>query len=200
MRLTEIDANNITKEMIKNILFNVPNESYLDADCMIIFGCHIKEITDERIKCAIELLKTKKIDKILLTGGIGVLGDFNESEYMKNILLENEIEESKILIENKSTTTEENIINSIEILKTNELIEHKKLVLVSSEYHLRRIGMEFKKLLQGIDVKMIYEYPKESVLSFNKVISNEQSLEFMIEEIRRIVNYINDGIMDDESI
>jgi len=48
MRLTEIDANNITKEMIKNILFNVPNESYLDADCMIIFGCHIKEITDEK--------------------------------------------------------------------------------------------------------------------------------------------------------
>jgi uncharacterized SAM-binding protein YcdF (DUF218 family) len=200
MRLTEIDINNITNDMIKQILFNVPDESYSEADCIVVFGCHLKEMTDERINCALEILKIKKIDKILLTGGIGVLGDFNESEYMKNLLLENGIDESRILVENKSTTTEENIINSIEILKANELVDNKNLVLLSNEYHLRRIGMEFKKQLKDIECKFIYEYPKDSLLSYKKVLNDEKLLEFIIDEIKRIINYINQGIMDDENI
>ena len=68
---------------------------------------------------AIELLKTKNINKVLVTGGIGVNGDFNEAEYMKEHLLEIGVKESDILIEDKSTTTEENITNSIKILKDN---------------------------------------------------------------------------------
>ena len=200
MRLTEIDINNITNDLIKQILFSVPSENYSNADCMIVFGCHLKEMTDERINCALEILKTKKIDKILLTGGVGVLGDFNESEYMKKLLLENGIDESRILVENQSTTTEENIINSIEILKANELVDNQKLVLLSNEYHLRRIGMEFKKQLKDIECKFIYEYPKDSLLSYNKVVKDEKILEFIIDEIKRIVDYINKGIMDDENM
>ena len=59
----------------------------------------------------LKILKEHDYGKIVLTGGIGVNGDFNESEYMKKFLVANNIDESKIIIENESTTTEENNIN-----------------------------------------------------------------------------------------
>ena len=53
MKLTEIDLDNITKEIIKDTLFNVYRKNYSEADCLILFGCHLKPIIDERIKRAV---------------------------------------------------------------------------------------------------------------------------------------------------
>ena len=123
MKLTEIHTENITNEIIKTVLFNTPKTYYQEAGCLIIFGCHIKTLLDERIDCALEISKKKKIEFFLLTGGIGLKGDFNEAQYMKERLLVWGIAANKILIEDKSKTTEENITNSIKILKQNLLIK-----------------------------------------------------------------------------
>ncbi|MEG1597685.1 MAG: YdcF family protein, partial [Bacilli bacterium] len=138
MKLTEIDTKNITDDIIKKILFSTPKKEFFDVDCLIIFGCHLKPLLDERLDTTISIIKNKNVNRILLTGGIGVNGDFNESEYMKKKLLNCGIGEGSIITEDKSTTTEENIINCIQILKENSLIENKNIVLVSSQAHLRR--------------------------------------------------------------
>lgn len=176
-----------------------PQNNYEEADCMIVFGCHLKPLLDERINLAINILKNKKIDKIILTGGVGVNGNFNESEYMKKVLLENGISKESILIENESTTTEENIINSIKILEDQNLIQNQKLVLVSNEAHLRRIGMEFKKQLNGVNYEIIYEYPTSSLISFENVVKNNELKAMSINEIKKIIRFINLGIINDES-
>ncbi len=200
MLLTDIDTANITDEIIRQVLFSTPTTEYEESDCLIVFGCHIKPLLDERMQLAVNLLRTKRISKILITGGIGVHGDFNESEYMKEILLNNGISESMILVENQSTTTEENIINSIEILKKESLIENKRIVLVSSQAHLRRIGMEFKKLLQGVNFEMYYEYPEYSFISLANVLKSNELRTMATNEIKKIIRFIKDGIIDDESI
>ena len=76
MRLTEINTQNITDDIIKKVLFSTIKSKFLEADCLIIFGCHLKPLLDERLECAIKILKSKKIDTILLTGGIGVNGNW----------------------------------------------------------------------------------------------------------------------------
>lgn len=200
MKLTDIDINNISNEIIKKVLFNTPKNEYLEADCLIVFGCHLKPLLDERIKTVLEILKVKKVDKILLTGGIGVKGDFNESEYMKEVLLKNNVKEEIILIEDKSTTTEENIINSIEILKNNNLIENKKIILVSNQAHLKRIGMELKKQLKDNKFEIIYEYPSSSLTSFENFEKNNELRVRAINEIKKIRKFIDMGIVDDENI
>lgn len=200
MFLTDIDIENINDEVIKQVLFSTSTIEYEDADCLIIFGCHIKSLLDERMKLAINIFHTKKIGKILITGGIGVYGDFNESEYMKEMLLNNGIDENMILVENQSTTTEENITNSIEILKQGNLIENKRIVLVSNQAHLRRIGMEFKKQLKDINFEIIYEYPKTSLISLENVLKNSELRLMAMNEVKKIVRFIKDGIVDDESI
>lgn len=135
-----------------------------------------------------------------MTGGIGVHGGFNESEYMKEILLNNGISGNIILVEDKSTTTEENITNSIQILKQKNLIENKRIVLVSNQAHLRRIGMEFQKQLKNFAFEMIYEYPKLSLISLENVLKNDNLKRMATNEVKKIVGFIREGIIDDELI
>lgn len=200
MRLTEINTQNITDDIIKKVLFSTIKSKFLEADCLIIFGCHLKPLLDERLECAIKILKSKKIDTILLTGGIGVNGNFNESEYMKKALLNFGIAENKILIDDKSTTTEENIVNSIQILRDNNLINNKKIVLVSNQAHLRRIGMELKKQLGGDKFDIIYEYPENSIISFDNVKNDNDLKNLATNEVKKIIRFIEQGIVDDEEI
>lgn len=200
MRLTEINTQNITDDIIKKVLFSTIKSEFLEADCLIIFGCHLKPLLDERLECAIKILKSKKIDTILLTGGIGVNGNFNEAEYMKKALLNFGIAENKILVDDKSTTTEENIVNSIQILRDTNLINNKKIVLVSNQAHLRRIGMELKKQLDGDEFDIIYEYPENSILSFNNVKNDNDLRNLATNEVKKIIRFIEQGIVDDEEI
>ena len=200
MRLTEINTQNITDDIIKKVLFSTIKSEFLEADCLIIFGCHLKPLLDERLECAIKILKSKKIDTILLTGGIGVNGNFNESEYMKKALLNFGIAENKILVDDRSTTTEENIVNSIQILRDNNLINNKKIVLVSNQAHLRRIGMELKKQLGGDKFDIIYEYPENSIISFDNVKNDNDLKNLATNEVKKIIRFIEQGIVDDEEI
>ncbi len=200
MRLTEINTQNITDDIIKKVLFSTIKSKFLEADCLIIFGCHLKPLLDERLDCAIKILKSKKVDTILLTGGIGVNGNFNESEYMKKALLNFGIAENKILVDDKSTTTEENIVNSIQILRDNNLINNKKIVLVSNQAHLRRIGMELKKQLGGDKFDIIYEYPENSIISFDNVKNDNDLRNLATNEVKKIIRFIEQGIVDDEEI
>lgn len=200
MRLTEINTQNITDDIIKKVLFSTIKSEFLEADCLIIFGCHLKPLLDERLECAIKILKSKKIDTILLTGGIGVNGNFNESEYMKKALLNFGIAENKILVDDRSTTTEENIVNSIQILRDTNLINNKKIVLVSNQAHLRRIGMELKKQLNGDKFDIIYEYPENSIISFDNVKNDNDLRNLATNEVKKIIRFIGQGIVDDEEI
>lgn len=200
MKLTEINTENISDDIIKKVFFNTTEKDFSKADCLIIFGCHIKSILDERLECALNLLAEKQIYKVLISGGIGVKGNFNEAEYMKESLLNNGLEENKILIENKSTTTEENIINSIQILKSKNLIENKTIVLVSNQIHLKRIGMEIKRQLSNSNTNIIYEYPLNDSFSFTKIITNNNLRELAENEIKKIKRFIQNGIVDDEKI
>lgn len=199
MKITDIDLENINDDIIKKVLFSLPKNNYEEADVIIVFGCHLKYLLDERINHAITVFKNKKINKIILTGGIGVKGDFNESEYMLEKLISSGISKDVIIIEDKSKTTLENIINIIDILKNNNML-NSKLVLVSSEAHLRRISMQLKKQIGNDNLQIIFEYPKVSVISFDKIVNNEQLRDTAVNEVKKIIDLINNKIIDDELI
>lgn len=98
IKLSEVDTNSLDNELIKSIFFNLKKENYNYADYIVIYGCHIKELLDERLNYALEILNNHKFGKIILTGGIGANGNFNESEYMMDYLTHNSIDENKIII------------------------------------------------------------------------------------------------------
>ncbi len=196
MKISSIE--NIDRDIIKKVLFNLPSILYDEADYMIIFGCHLKELTIERLNKALELLNSKRITKIIVTGGVGKNGNYNEAEFMFNYLISHDVDNNMIFIEDKSTTTEENIKNVFNLLR-NEL-KNKKIILVSNEPHLRRIGMKIKKDYNNYNNELIYEYPTNSKLSYENIISNDDLYKLAENEIAKIKRFVNEGHLDDEEI
>ncbi len=78
----------------------------------------------------------KNYDKVLCCGGIAnTIAGVREADRMKEYLIENGVDESKIVIENNSTTTKENAKFSKEIL---EELGVREITLLSSKSHIRR--------------------------------------------------------------
>ena len=200
MKLSNIDINNLDNELIKKIFFDIKKEDYDYADYIIIYGCHIKELLDERLNHALEVLKNHEYGKIILTGGIGAKGNFNESEYMMNYLIGHSIDKSKIIIENKSTTTEENNINILNILDMNSINKPTNVVLVTKEFHLMRIILHWSKLINNSNIHFYYDYVNNSFLSYEKVINNPKLLELVKSQVEKTIRFINEGLYKDIDI
>lgn len=196
MKISEIDINNITDELIKKVLFNVPVSSFESVDVMIIFGCHVKELLDERLKCAIEIIKQHQVETIIISGGVGEKGDFNESKYMLASLNEAGITKN-IIIEDESTTSEKNVYNCVQILKNNNWVD-KTCLLVSNEFHLRKLSMLFKHSLG--DIKLLYAYPSESLFSYDNVTTHDTLRNIAISQVVKIKGYVASGLVPDENI
>jgi uncharacterized SAM-binding protein YcdF (DUF218 family) len=110
---------------------------------MAEYDTNLKELSirrgGDRIWQAISLYKKGKIKKILISGDNGYLTDrgLHEAPQLKKVLVLWGIPAKDILIESVSKNTYENAIESKKILKKNNLLD-KKLLLITSGRHMRR--------------------------------------------------------------
>lgn len=79
----------------------------------------------------------------ILSGGQGPDENISEGECMYNLITDAGIDPKRLFVENKSTSTDENIAFSKKIIEENEL--DNDIVVVTSEYHLKRARMICKK-------------------------------------------------------
>ena len=128
-----------------------------EVDYIIIFGCHVKRILNKRLEYFLSVKYKYKYKKIILSGGIGRFGDYNEARYMKDYLLENKVNENELVLEDESTTTKENVINFIDLLKLNKLDKKTKVVLLTGSFHMSRIKRIIKKYLKNENVEFIFD-------------------------------------------
>lgn len=193
MKLSQVDTKSLNNELIKAIFFITKKEKYDNANYIIIYGCHIKELLDERLNYALEVLNNHKFEKVILTGGIGINGNFNESEYMKNYLINNSIDESQIIIESNSKTTEENNINIMNMLNLNSVDKPINIALITQQLHLFRIILHWSKILKNNNVNFYYDYVENSVLSYDKIINDSKLVELVKSQVEKAKKFINDG-------
>ncbi len=92
----------------------------------------------DRILQAVDLYKSKKIKKILISGGSGSLlyRDMNESVLLKKYMLKIGLPEKDILIDSLSKNTNENAKFSAAILR--QFSPGGKYLLITSGYHMKR--------------------------------------------------------------
>lgn len=193
MKLSQIVPNKIDNNLLKKIFFSINKEKYDNADYIIVYGCHIKSLLDERLIHVLSIVENKKYGKIVLTGGIGVNGDFNESEYMRDYLIEKGIDEGRIIIENKSTTTEENNLNVLKMLSLNSIQQKTNIVLVTQEVHMTRIILHWKKIINNKNIKFYYDYVDKSTISYEKVINNSYLLKLLQKQAEKTIKFIKEG-------
>lgn len=119
------------------------------ADYVIVLGAQVRGTRPslnlaKRLDKACEYLDKNLNTKVIVSGGQGPGEDITEAEAMKNYLLEKGIDENRIIVENKSVNTHENIKFSKKIINNDKA----KIVIVTSSFHVYR-GVRIAKR-QGI--------------------------------------------------
>ena len=114
-----------------------------DFDFVIIHGAglldgsRVSKLLSDRIDKAIDVYRKDPTPPILIpSGGQGGDETISEAAAMKGYLLEKGIPEEKIIIEDQSATTFENLKNSKDIIDAAE--GRKYTALVTSNYHVYR--------------------------------------------------------------
>lgn len=113
-------------------------------DYLLVLGCRVRgeeaeEILKSRIEAAGKYLLANTDVKVICCGGIVHDDQFkSEAQAIKEGLLQMGIPEERIILEDKSTTTEENFINAKKIIEELEGGKEADLAFLTSEFHLMR--------------------------------------------------------------
>lgn len=142
MKLSKIDAGNLSREQITKILFGDVRECKESGDCIFTFGGR----GIERVHKAVELFNSKRSEYILFSGGSG----FGKYSYplswtMRDNALKFNIPEDKILVEDRSNHSKDGAIASLFVLENKFGIHRiKNLLVVSIPWNYRRAMLTLK--------------------------------------------------------
>jgi uncharacterized SAM-binding protein YcdF (DUF218 family) len=137
----------VTLAIILTILFTAlriyrygNNSVDTNADAAVVLGAavwsnSVSPVFRERINHAIELYRRGKVRKLIFTGGQGNPNEPTEAAAARTYAMANGIPSQDILVEQKSHTTYENIVNAKQLADANNL---KTVLLVSDPMHMRR--------------------------------------------------------------
>ncbi|MGM9925740.1 MAG: YdcF family protein [Bacillus sp. (in: firmicutes)] len=127
------------------------------ADYMIVLGARVHGTTPSlslkyRIETAADYLLKSPATIAIVSGGQGAGEDDSEAQIMKNELIALGVDSNRIIKEEKSTSTYENIKFSQKLLADNP----KRILVVSNDYHLYRsvlIGNQYGLDLEALPAK-----------------------------------------------
>ena len=127
------------------ILSGFENQSDKQVDYVIILGGRVygdkpSRSLNERIKTATKYLKEHKDIKVVASGGTGKGEEISEAEAIKKELIKNRIDENRIIKEDKSKNTVENLKFILEKIGEERAVNNKKVkvLIVTNGYHLYR--------------------------------------------------------------
>ena len=140
MLVSQITEKDLTIEVIDKLLFQGLEDTGENADCIIVLGS--MKASKYRVPVAVEAFKAGRASKLMLCGG--KLRDFpdgkySEAEHMRQAALALGVAEEDIVLENSSQNTVENILFAlVELQRTLCLNKVRRVLLVTTAYHMRR--------------------------------------------------------------
>lgn len=117
------------------------------SDCVIILGCQVvgeipSYMLADRLSAAEELLKSNPNALCIVSGGQGARESITEAEAMKRWLKARGIAEERIIKEERSSSTRENLARCVEIIKEREI--SGEITIVTNEFHQYRAHLYAK--------------------------------------------------------
>ena len=113
------------------------------ADYAIVLGAAVQDngtasrIMRNRLAAAMEFMEKKPQAKVILSGGQGGDEPETEAKCMYDTLVSMGADPKRLILEDQSHTTRENLMNSMEIIRKNGGTKHE-IALITSEFHQRR--------------------------------------------------------------
>ncbi|WP_068984935.1 MULTISPECIES: YdcF family protein [Lysinibacillus] len=124
------------------------------AEYVIVLGAKVKPggvpslSLKNRLEEAVKYLNKYPHVKVIVSGGQGADEDRTEASVMLKYLQDNGIDTNRILVEDQSTSTYENLLFSKELLPTGT----KRITIVSNDFHLKRAKYLAETLDFEVDV------------------------------------------------
>ena len=114
-----------------------------EAEYLIVLGAKVNGVTPsyamvDRLQAALNYLNAHPQSTVIVSGGQGDDEGISEAEAMAVWLKAHGIDESRILKEDQSETTRQNLENSFAIIRANGGNPSNGVAIVTSEYHLYR--------------------------------------------------------------
>ena len=133
----------ITEFFIIRASFGEPKES---CDYVVVLGAKVREIGPsvslwDRIYGARDYLETHPDVIAIVSGGQGPEEPMTEAQAMRDALVELGIDENRVWMEDKATSTWENLNFSLNLIEEKTGARPEKIGIVSSEYHLFRASL-----------------------------------------------------------
>jgi len=139
-------------------------EAPKNADYVIVLGARVKGTVPSlafasRINAAAKYLKENKDTIVIASGGKGSGEDISEAECIKRELVKQGISETRVILENHSTDTYENINFSKKLIPPNANVG----LVVTNNFHLYRAISIARD--QGLDVQGLpAKTPRKAVI------------------------------------
>ena len=125
------------------ILTHFKDTSPADLDYIIVLGAQLRGtepsvVLQYRLDTAVSYLKENPETICIVSGGQGTNEDIPEGAGMKNYLIRRGISEERILSEEESRNTIENILNSKKLLPENASVSDLRIGIVTNNFHVYR--------------------------------------------------------------
>lgn len=124
-------------------------EPQTSCDYIIILGAQVRgdkpsATLKYRLDRGYEYLEEHPETKAVLSGGQGPDEIMTEAEAMRNYLIDKGIDEQRLILEDESHSTYENLVNSFKLI--DEEKEMATISVVSNRFHILRAQIQAKKL------------------------------------------------------
>ncbi len=126
-----------------------PERPYLIVLGAAVYGDRPSLTLVRRLEGARDYLLAYPESRAIVSGGMGKGEDITEAEAMRDWLVANGISEDRILLEDRATSTQENLSFSFDIIRSQGDDPDGNVAIVSSAYHLFRAKSMAR--LQGVE-------------------------------------------------
>lgn len=138
------------------IIKNARTDAEDDTEYLIVLGAGVKGTVpslslQNRMDGAYKWLRDHPDVTVILSGGRGPGEDITEAAAMYENFTKRGFPAERLFLEESSTSTAENLANSLEIIKSLGGSENSRIAVCTSEYHLFRAKLLAKD--EGINIK-----------------------------------------------
>ena len=178
------------------------NHQLSSADAIVVLCSHDKAVAERGAQLFLE----GWAPLLIFSGGLGSITRHlwrePEADQFASVAVRMGVPKEKILIENKSTNTGENILFTRQLLAESRL-DLRKFIVVQKPYMERRSYATFRKLWPEIDV--LVTSPKVSFEEYlrrysHEALSSEDVISIMVGDLQRIRLYPAKGFQIEQDI
>ena len=198
MLVSQIKEENLTFDVIDRLLFQDLEDSGESADCIIVLGS--SNAAKYRVPVAANAYHAGRSGTILLCGGALHGDSCREAEQMHQAALELGVAEGDVIMETSSQNTIENILFAlIELQRAFCLNNIRRVLLVTTAYHMRR-SLSLARYLFPQHIVVLPCPANDTHTRRDTWMHSPEGIQRVRKEAMKIVDFVHSGVIPDFEI